>query len=191
VVLKGETGHAGTLPMAARKDALVGAAALVSEVNRTAKSTADLRGTVGSMRVSPNMVNAVPSEVRMTVELRSPDDAIRERAGKNLHVFARKIADEHGLICKISRSYHQPAQPCDKALSQRLQEAVQSAGGEGMQLPSGATHDASAMADLCPIAMLFVRCREGLSHTPVEFAEKEDMAKAVEALRNFLKSMVY
>lgn len=187
VILTGETGHAGTLPMTARHDALVGAASIVTEVNRIARATPDLRGTVGELIVSPNVVNAVPREVRMTLELRSPDDMVRERSGAELQAFVRQVAHDHGLDCDIVRSYHQPAQPCDKMLSKHLATAVQTAGGKGLRLPSGATHDASAMANLCPIAMLFVRCRKGISHNPEEFASSDDLAKAIEALCGFLK----
>lgn len=189
VTLTGETGHAGTLPMATRHDALVGAAAIVTEVNRMARATPDLRGTVGALSVAPNVVNAVPREVRLTVELRSPSDPVRELAGQALHQFAQHVAKEHGLNCEISRSYHQPAQPCDTLLSEHLAASVRRTGGEGLALPSGATHDASAMADLCPIAMLFVRCRGGLSHVPEEFAAKDDLAAAIAALSDFLENL--
>ena len=188
LTLTGETGHAGTLPMELRRDALVGAAQIVGEVNRLARASPDLRGTVGALSVAPNVVNAVPGVVRMSIELRSPDDALRERAGVALQSFAHEVAAAHGLSCEITRSYHQPAQPCDPALSQQLTEAVRATGGRGLTLPSGATHDASAMADLCPIAMLFVRCHKGLSHVPEEYAQPKDLARAIEALCSFLAS---
>lgn len=187
VTLTGETGHAGTVPMARRRDALVGAARLVTEVNGMARATPGLLATVGSLTVAPNAVNAIPREVRMIVELRAPDDAVRTRAGEELHQSARQIAQEEGLSCEITRSYAQPAQPCDRHLSKSLEQAVKSLGNAALALPSGATHDASAMADLCPIAMLFVRCRDGVSHIPEEFADQDDMAKAVDVICEFLK----
>ncbi|TYB83185.1 M20 family metallo-hydrolase [Maritimibacter fusiformis] len=187
VVLTGETGHAGTLPMALRRDALVGAAALVTEVDRLARDTPGLLGTVGTLALAPGAVNAVPREVRMTVELRAPDDAVREAAGAALTAFARQMAASGGLGLDMQRSYAQAATPCDPALSDRLAAAVSATTGKAApSLPSGATHDASAMADLCPVAMLFVRCRDGLSHHPDEFAAPPDMAAAVSALTTFL-----
>ena len=189
LTLTGETGHAGTLPMAARRDALVGAAAIVTEVDRMARAEAELRGTVGALTVAPNVVNAVPREVRMTVEFRSPDDGVRERAGQALQAFAREVAQKHRLDCDARCSYRQVAQRCDPEMTERLTRAVSATGGTGLSLPSGATHDASAMADLCPIAMLFVRCRKGLSHQPEEHAEPGDMGKAVFALCDFLEAM--
>jgi len=185
--LTGETGHAGTLPMASRRDALVGAAEIVREVNRLARATPDLRGTVGALSVSPNIVNAVPRRVEFTVELRSPDDSVREAFGGKVVKFCQDLADRQALELVADRTYIQPAQPCDPRLSGILAQAVRSTGGAGLRLPSGATHDASAMADLSPIAMLFVRCRDGVSHVPEEYAASEDMGLAVDAIADFLR----
>lgn len=190
VAITGETGHAGTLPMAMRKDALVGAAALVTEVNRLARGTPGLLGTVGTLEVAPGAVNAVPREVRLTVELRAPDDAVREAAGRALSRFAATSAAAAGLGLDMVRSYAQPATGCDPALSDRLAVAVREVtGAPAPRLPSGATHDASAMADLCPVAMLFVRCRDGVSHRPEEHAAAPDMGLAVEAIAAFVRSL--
>jgi len=190
VTLTGETGHAGTLPMATRRDALVGAAALVAEVDRAAQETEVLRATVGEMHVTPNVVNAVPREVRLTIELRAPDDALREAASLQLQDFARRMAGNRGLHCDMQRSYIQPAQPCDLPLTDALAHAVGTVTGRtALRLPSGATHDASAMADLCPISMLFVRCRNGVSHTPDEHVTPEDLGHAVDALATFLAQL--
>ncbi|MBO9436452.1 Zn-dependent hydrolase [Ruegeria sp. R13_0] len=188
IILTGETGHAGTLPMQGRKDALVGAAEIVSEVNRMGRETADLRATVGSLTVEPNVVNAIPRIVRLTVEIRSPLDGNRLQAGRDLHQFAQSIAASMGLTIECSVTYSQQAQPCDARLSCVLTNAVRSKGAKGLSLPSGATHDASAMADLCPVAMLFVRCRDGVSHRPEEFASSEDLGVAIDVLAEFLRS---
>ncbi len=189
IEVTGETGHAGTLPMEGRRDALVGAAAIVTEVNRMGQQTADLRATVGALTVEPNVVNAVPRAVRLTAEFRSPKDEIRATAGEELHRFTRELAAQRSLTIAATRTYAQMAQPCDLELSARLARAATKAGGRGLELPSGATHDASAMADLCPIAMLFVRCRDGVSHKPEEFASSEDMAQAISAVATFLGSI--
>ena len=189
IEVTGETGHAGTLPMKGRRDALVGAAALVAEVDRLGQDTADLRATVGALTVEPNVVNAVPRTVRLTAEFRSPDDGIRSKAGDALRAFAQDVAARRSLAIEATKTYAQVAQPCSDGLSRRLTAAAIQAGARGLTLPSGATHDASAMADLCPIAMLFVRCRGGVSHKPEEFASSEDMALAISALSTFLRSV--
>lgn len=189
VTLTGATGHAGTLPMEGRRDALVGAAALVTEVNRLGRETSDLRATVGVLDVSPNVVNAVPGHVRMTAEFRSPRDKVREAAGQTLQRFAVQEAERIGLDVAVERTYAQPAQPCDAALTEVLLGAIQEGGGAGCLLPSGATHDASAMADLCPIVMLFVRCRNGVSHVPEEHVDPADLGRAVGTLSAFLRRL--
>jgi len=186
VQLTGETGHAGTLPMAMRRDALVGAAELIGEVDRLARATPGLLGTVGTLAVAPGAVNAVPREARLTIELRAPEDATRAAAGVALSTFGRDLAARRGLGIKMAKSYEQRATPCDPALSMALAEAIRQGGGAAPHLASGATHDASAMADLCPVAMLFVRCRAGLSHHPDEFASAPDMAAAIDTIARFL-----
>ena len=185
----GETGHAGTLPMSGRRDALVGAAAVVTQIDRLGRTTPDLRATVGALEVEPNVVNAVPRRVRMTAEFRSPDDQTRCDAGRSLHSYVRELALRRNLKIKVQKTYSQVAQPCDVDLSTRLTRSATSMGAEGLALPSGATHDASAMADLCPIAMLFVRCRDGVSHKPEDFASSRDMGLAISALAGFLTSI--
>jgi len=189
ITLTGETGHAGTLPMENRRDALVGAAAIVAEVNRLGQETPGLRATVGALTVEPNVVNAVPRSVRMTAEFRSPNDDTRRDAGDTLHRFSQAIAAQHNLKIEAELTYSQVAQPCDETLSARLSTAARAVGLRGLTLPSGATHDASALADLCPIAMLFVRCRDGISHTPEEFASANDMGLAISVLSKFLRSL--
>jgi len=189
VRVTGETGHAGTLPMHGRRDALVAAAALVTEVRRLALARPGLRGTVGALTVRPNVVNAVPREVVLTAEFRAPSDAERNAAGAALHRFAADLAARDGVGIDIAKTYVQPAQPCDAKLTDCLRSAIVACGASGIELPSGATHDASAMADLCPIAMLFVRCRGGISHSPEEHADPADLGRAVEAIAEFLSRL--
>lgn len=187
ITVTGETGHAGTLPMEGRRDALVTAAAIVTELNRIAVATPNLRATVGALTVEPNVVNAVPRAVHLTAELRSPCDETRRAAGVELHRFSELLAQEKGVRIDCTRTYAQMAQPCSLDLSKQLENAVKQAGGRGVSLPSGATHDASAMADLCPIIMLFVRSQDGISHKPEEFTAPEDMGTAIDVLARFLK----
>jgi len=189
IEVTGETGHAGTLPMAGRRDALVAAASLVAEVDRLGQNTPDLRATVGAFTIEPNVVNAVPRRVQMTAEFRSPDDATRRNAGEALHRFTQNLATTRQLTIEAKLTYSQEAQPCDAELSDHLAKAAQHTGTRAMSLPSGATHDASAMADLCPIAMLFVRCRDGVSHKPEEFAGADEMGLAISALAAFLTTL--
>ena len=186
--IHGKSGHAGTLPMQGRRDALVGASKLISNVFESASKTTDVRATVGAMSVSPNVVNSVPDDVTLTIEIRSPSDTNRKSFSRSLAREAREITDQLGLSLTFENTYEQPAQICDSELSQQLENAVRHQVGDVVQLSSGATHDASAMAALCPISMLFVRCKDGMSHVPEEFVEPADMGAAVTVLSDFLKS---
>jgi allantoate deiminase len=189
VRLTGRASHAGTVPMALRCDAMAGAAELVTAVERHARETPGLLANVGALEVWPNAANAIPGRVDLVVELRSDTDAVRERAGVAIATMAAAIAGRRGLGLAQSRSYFQSATPCDPALTTLMHEAIRAVGGAGQRLPSGAIHDASAMADLCPIGMLFVRCREGISHNPAEHASAADMGLAVAALSLFLRRL--
>lgn len=189
VTIAGESGHAGTVPMALRRDALAAAAELVGEVERLARNTEGLLGTVGALEVRPNAVNAIPGEVRLSVELRAPEDGVRESAGRAVHDFCRALGARREVSVDIARSYAQTATRCDPALTDRLAEAARAAGGGGRRMPSGATHDTSAMADLCPVALMFLRCRGGISHTPREHASAADMGRAIEAIARFLRCL--
>lgn len=187
VQLTGRASHAGTVPMALRRDAMAGAAELVSAVERHARDTPGLLANVGALDVWPNAANAIPGRVDLVVELRSDNDAVREAAGVAIADIAAAIAERRGLGITQSRTYFQTATPCAADFIDAMDAAVQQVGGAGLRLPSGAIHDASAMADLCPIGMLFVRCREGISHNPAEHASADDMALAVDAMAAFFR----
>lgn len=185
----GETGHAGTVPMADRRDALVAASRFIIATSDLARETHTIRATVGSLLVHPNAVNAIPDTTAFSLEIRSVSDEARRSFAKHMHAFGAQIAQDSGLIFEMKKTYEQPAVACDLGLSDALAKAVQQSGQRLIKLPSGATHDASAMSDLCPIAMLFVRCKNGLSHHPDEYASAADMGAAVDTIAGFLKSL--
>lgn len=180
--LSGETGHAGTVPMAGRRDALVTAARIIAAVNDAANGVADLRATVGQISVRPGAVNAIPCDVRFPLEIRSPDDCVREAFEMQVTEMAKQVSAMSGVGIEANRTYLQVAATCDPLLTEALNDATRDIGFEAISIPSGATHDASAMIDLCPIAMLFVRCRNGVSHRPDEFASAKDMTAAAAVL---------
>ncbi|WP_420395415.1 M20 family metallo-hydrolase [Nioella sp.] len=186
LTFRGETGHAGTVPMEARRDALVAASGLISTLPGVAADWPGLRATVGEMHLHPNVANAIPEEVRLVLEIRAERDADRGACAARCQELAEARARAAGCEVSFERSYEQPAVACDPELVSVLRRAA----GEGVPiLPSGATHDASAMADLCPMAMLFLRCRGGLSHRPEEFASPEDMGVAIEVLARAIAEM--
>lgn len=185
----GETGHAGTVPMQGRRDALVAASAFIHRIHDLAAAREDLRATVGTLKLHPDVVNAIPDRVELTLEIRALSDATRTTFAGSAQALLHEIAAARQIKVEMVRTYQQPAVPCAATLTDTLDEAVKATQGQTQHLPSGATHDASAMADLCDIAMLFVRCRDGLSHRPDEYASDEDIDAAVNATAAFLQAL--
>lgn len=189
VTFEGRTGHAGTVPMQGRKDALVAASELITQVHEEACLHENLRATVGNISVFPNVVNAIPSHVELSLEIRSLEDGAREGFSNRARQWVATLAQKHNLLAKIERRYVQGAVPCDPPMMERLAAATRHISPKAPDIPSGATHDASAMADLCPMAMLFVRCKDGISHHPEEYVTADDMHSAICAVAEFLRNL--
>ncbi len=188
VVVDGKAGHAGTVPMAMRRDSLAAAAEMVLAVERIAKATADVVGTVGVIAAHPGAVNVIPGQTTFTIDVRSPDDAQRDAACDGIADAIEGIAARRGLAAKVETTHRAPATECDPALISALSEASTRAGHTPLRLPSGAGHDAMAMAALCPVAMLFVRCAGGISHHPAEAISLKDADAAMCVLLDFLRN---
>ena len=189
ICVTGKTGHAGTVPMHGRRDALVPAAKIIAETHRRALEFDNLRATIGTLSVLPCAVNQIPEVVSMSLEIRSPDDGIRDGFRSVISQFARGVVQEHDCAITLEKTYEQTAQACDPHFISLLQDASLVEQGRTKALPSGATHDASAMAILCPIGMLFVRCSDGVSHVPEEYASAQDMNLAIAITTRFLRSL--
>ncbi|HET6469570.1 MAG TPA: allantoate amidohydrolase [Geminicoccaceae bacterium] len=187
IEVQGEAGHAGTVPMALRRDALAGAAEMVLAVERRAAAEAELVATVGRLDVVPGAINVIPGGVRLTLDLRAPADGARAAAVADLERAFRAIAERRRLGLTLTPSHEAAACPCDPALIAQLEAAVARAGLRPLRLPSGAGHDAMALAALCPVGMLFVRCKGGVSHHPAESITAEDAALALAVLVDFLR----
>lgn len=178
----GEAGHAGTVPMSIRKDALAGAAEWMSLIEKTARERGkDLVATVGSLQCAPGAVNVIPGEVHLTLDIRSPQDGNLDDLLRRLLSEGEQIAARRGLIFSAETYYSIPATPCDEELQAKLGVAVSAVQGRSLSLPSGAGHDAIAIAERWPVGMLFVRCDRGISHHPAESVTQSDVAQAVQA----------
>jgi allantoate deiminase len=186
VDVTGVAGHAGTVPMRLRKDAGAAAAGMMLAVERTAIETADLVATVGRVEVMPGAVNVIPSAARFTIDIRSPSDQVRGDAIARLSGEMEAIAARRGVGLRVTRSYDAAAATCAAWLVEQLEAAVARSGIRPLRLPSGAGHDGLAMISLCPIGMLFVRCKDGISHNPAESIIVEDADAAVRVLVDFL-----
>lgn len=188
IALTGEAGHAGTLPMDARHDALAAAAEIVLAVERRGRAEQGLVATVGSLALSPNVGNVVPGEVRLLVDMRHPDDAVRRRAAEELRAEAASIAAGRGVGTEWTTRYDTPAVVLDEVLRGRLVEGIRARGLPVRELASGAGHDAVMLSRVCPAAMLFVRCAGGISHDPRESVTEEDVAVALDVLEHAVRA---
>ncbi|HEX3453166.1 MAG TPA: M20 family metallo-hydrolase [Gaiellaceae bacterium] len=186
VVFSGMAGHAGNTPMRLRHDALPAAAELVLEVERLARHTAGLTATVGRLSVEPNVGNVIPGQVAMTYDVRHQEDGTRDRARDALEAAAREIAQRRGLELAWTRRWDLPAVPMSERLRGVLADACTRTGVPPRELASGAGHDAVTAAKLADAAMLFVRCRDGISHHPDESVREQDVAVALDVVVRFL-----
>lgn len=191
VTVKGEAGHAGTVPMAMRRDALAGAAEMVLAVEQIGRhhSADRMVATVGRIEARPGATNIIPGAVSFTVDLRSMTDDVRRTAIEHCKSEARHIAASRNLGVTFEPFHEAATTACAPHLQDMLAQAVGELGHRPIKLPSGAGHDAQMMAKLCPSAMLFVRCRGGISHNPAEFASEADMGAAIAALIGFIQSL--
>jgi allantoate deiminase len=184
VTVTGQAGHAGTVPMNLRHDAYAGAAEMALALETIAREhPADgMVGTVGRIEAIPGAVNIIPGRVVFTVDLRSLTDALRFKATERFSAEADHIAKTRGLSVSIEPFHEIATAHCAPVLQDPLAASIAELGHTPIRLPSGAGHDAQVMARLCPAAMMFVRCRGGVSHNPAEFASPADMGAAVAAL---------
>ncbi len=179
VSLMGLAGHAGTVPMRLRHDALAAAAEMVLEVERIGKAGEELVATVGRIEAKPGAVNVIPGDVSFTLDIRAPLDADRRRAVADIREALGAIAARRGIAITVTPSHDADATICDPGVQNAMAAAMADHGLAVRHLPSGAGHDAMAMAALCPVGMLFVRCKGGISHNPLESMTVEDAEAAM------------
>lgn len=184
--LTGEAGHAGTVPMERRRDALAGAAQLVLEVERIGRGTEGLVATVGELAPSPGAANVVPGKAVLSVDVRHANDRQRLDATDAVRGAAHEIAAARGLELRWEIVQETGAVATAAALTEVLAAAVEDAGLPARRLVSGAGHDAAVMSSVTPACMLFVRCAGGISHSPAEDVSEEDVAVALDVLDRFL-----
>ncbi|MCX8475741.1 MAG: allantoate amidohydrolase [Sphingomonas sp.] len=187
VTVTGIAGHAGTTSMRLRRDALAAAAEMVLAIEGVAReSGSDLVATVGKLAATPGAPNVIPGRVTFTLDIRSGDEERRNAAAETILDRIHAIADARGVDFDVQRTNDLPASPCDEGLSALLSDAIAAQGIAPFRLVSGAGHDAMIMAALCPTAMLFIRCRDGISHNPAEHVDSADAEIALQVMLGFL-----
>ena len=173
--LTGMAGHAGTVPMALRRDALTGAAECITTIEELCRTDdGGLVGTVGYIDAMPGATNVIPGRVNFTIDLRAPTDAHRKRAVADIVRHIEAIAKRRELALQVDVTHENRTVPCALWLKTQAAEAVAAEGYKVFELPSGAGHDGMAMIDISDVAMIFVRCRGGISHNPAEHVELAD-----------------
>lgn len=184
----GLAGHAGTVPMGSRRDALAAAAEMILFVERYCTENAGLVGTVGKLSVKPGAINVIPQDVEFTIDVRSGDDSIRAAALAALKIELPAIARHRSVKLRVETLYDADAAPCDPTLQKQFDAAIAAQGIKPRYLPSGAGHDAMVFPAVAPMAMLFVRCgNNGISHHPDETMTAEDAEIATEVLLHFFE----
>jgi allantoate deiminase len=186
---RGHANHSGTTPMQLRRDALAGAAELITAVESFARSSEGLIATVGKIEVEPNASNVIAGIARASLDVRHADDGARTAAVETLLAKAHAIAGKRRLAFQWTQQMDQPAVPMDERLTAHLVGAIVAAGLSGKQIPSGAGHDAMIMAARLPAVMLFLRSPGGISHHPDETVREEDVEAALNVGRKFLQRL--
>jgi allantoate deiminase len=187
VVVDGVAGHAGATPMNLRHDALAAAAEIMLAIEERACREPDLVATVGRLEAWPGATNVIPGHVQFSIDLRAPSDANRATALADVEARIFTIAALRGVQASIAKSHEASAYVCDPNIVAGLTKAVEAVGVPPRLLPSGAGHDTMAMGALCPAGMLFVRCKDGVSHNPLESITVEDCAIGLKALIRFAR----
>ena len=187
VDIVGEANHAGTTPMAMRKDAMSAAAQIALKVRSIAGEMEICRvGTVGSMDVHPNAGNVIPGRVQMGIEFRDERMESLAAAEVELRRTAEEVGHAESVGITVSAQRNTPAVPISGNMQQLVTDAAEVAGLAHINLPSGAGHDAQAIASITPSAMIFVPSVNGISHAPAEFSAPEDCANGTQVLMNAL-----
>jgi allantoate deiminase len=187
--LTGMAGHAGTVPMQLRRDALAGAAECIVAIEELCRTDqGGLVGTVGYIHAMPGATNVIPGQVSFTIDLRAPTDAHRRLALTDIVRRIEAIAGRRNLLLQLDVTHENRTVPCAPWLRQQLADAVAAEGYPVFELPSGAGHDGMAMIDIADVAMLFVRCRGGISHHPDEHVELADADAGARVLLRLIEN---
>jgi len=182
ISIKGMAGHAGTVPMDARQDALVAASECILLIERTARSNRSVVATVGQISVRPGTTNVIPGQTSFSIDVRSPEDAVRQEIIEQIQSGMLGIARRRNVRIGFDTSHDVNGIICADWVVDEVIGAMGDLGHDPVAIPSGAGHDAMVMAGLTDVAMIFVRCRGGISHHPDESITRDDAIAGVALL---------
>ena len=191
MTVTGEAGHAGTVPMPLRHDALAATAEMVLAIERRCSAGGSLVGTVGIVEVKDGTGNVIPGEVRFSIDIRAGEKETLDKARDDVFAELDAIARRRGVRLEGNRTHDVRPVACAPWLQDQISRSIERTVGAkpAWRLPSGAGHDAMVMADVTDVGMMFVRCGAGgVSHNPAETVSPEDAEAALRALLDFLRN---
>ncbi len=184
----GMAGHAGTVPMNLRQDALAAASECVLAIERRCSALPELVGTVGNIEVAPGATNVIPGKAVFTIDIRSPRDAERLAAAADVKTLIRTICDRRKVSVTLTPTHEGKTAAGADWIREQIGKAIADDGVPVRALPSGAGHDGMAMIDIADIGMLFVRCKGGISHNPAEAITLEDVEISSRIFLRFIEN---
>jgi allantoate deiminase len=190
VVVHGRGDHAGATPMDFRLDPTLPLAETIVELERLARAAGEgTVGTVGEIEVEPGLINAIAARVRFSLDIRGPVDEAYRGVARDIGAFAQEAAERRGMTAEYRERQTVPRTPMDDDIVEALEAAARATGEPYMRMHSGAAHDTMCVADRVPTAMVFVPCKEGISHHPEEDADPADAALAAEIILNAIQEL--
>ncbi len=190
VVVHGRGDHAGATPMDFRLDPTLPLAETVVELERLARAAGQgTVGTVGEIEVDPGIINAIAARLRFSLDIRGPVDDAYRGVAREIAAFAEEAARARGMTAEYAERQALPATPMDERILAELETAAQATGEPYVRMHSGAAHDTMCVADRVPTAMVFVPCKDGISHHPDEDADPADAALAAEIIVNAIQAL--
>lgn len=172
--IEGEAGHAGATPMNQRKDSLMTSLQIIQFIEETTKKYANAVATVGQISVKPGGVNVIPGETTFTLDLRDIEERDRDEIEEAITSYAQSLCGDREMSIKIEELQRVAPAPCSKEIRAVMEDSCRKLGIKPLSLPSGAGHDGMQFNDFCPIGMVFVRSKNGISHNPSEWSSEED-----------------
>lgn len=182
LTVTGKADHAGATPMNLRFDPLTAAAQIIGVVETEARATQSAVGTVGRIHAYPGGINIIPERVEFSIDLRDVSVEVSQQLEKSILSQAEDICTQRGLKLQVDFLQRVPPAPCSPEIIDTITESCRELGIEELHLPSGAGHDAMQIVNLCPIGMIFVRSKNGISHHPEEWSTPEDCAAGAKVL---------
>ena len=182
IVIEGTAGHAGTVRHDRRQDALAATADLILKIEAIGQQTKGLFATVGRIKTEPGLSNVINGRTTISLDLRHAQDDVRDQAFAKIQAAIQTVQDQRSVVINLENTQFNPAVPMDAKLIKHMADAVRDAGLPEQMMVSGAGHDAMIMARATGSCMLFVRCRDGVSHHPNEFVSVDDVEVALEVL---------